>query len=124
MEQRVDAVADHPGSSSAAMVALMFSIIGLVLCALMAFGLLAMPVLEPLGLYGFIGAHDLDLWALLVGVLGPIPAVVGIVFGVWTRRDAAKHGWPTRTATSAVAVGLAGLALAALGWLVNAASAS
>lgn len=124
MEQRVDAVADHPGSSSAATIALVFSIIGLVLCALMALGLLAMPVLAPLGLYGYIGAHQLDLWALLVGALGPIPAIVGIVLGVWTRRDAAKHGWPTRTATSAVVVGLASLGLTALGWLVNAVAAS
>lgn len=119
MEQRVASVVDRPGSSSAALVALMFSGIGLVLCALMAFGLLALPVLDPLGLYGPIGARSLDLWALVVGVTGPIPAVVGIVLGWWARRDAMKRGWPTRTATGAVAVGLAALGLAALGWAVN-----
>lgn len=119
MEQRVASVVEHPGSASASVVALMFSGIGLVLCALMAFGLLALPFLQPMGLYGFIGVHSLDLWALVVGATGPIPAVVGIVLGWWARRDARKNGWPTRTATSAVVVGLVALGLAALGWVVN-----
>jgi hypothetical protein len=119
MEQRVAAVVERPGSSSASWVALLFSGIGLVLCALMAFGLLALPILQPLGVYGPIGAQSLDLWALVVGATGPIPAVVGIVLGWWARRDARKQGWPTRTATSAVVVGLVALGLAALGWAVN-----
>jgi hypothetical protein len=101
MEQRVEALIDRPGSSSASWVALMFSGIGLVLCALMAFGLLALPILQPLGLYGSIGVRSLDLWALVVGATGPIPAVVGIVLGWWARRDAKRQEWPTRTATSA-----------------------
>jgi hypothetical protein len=123
IEEEVRAVADRPGTSSASWAALMFSIIGLVLCALMAFGLLAVPVLDALGLWS-IRVHDAADLALTVGAVGPIPVVVGIVLGVWARGDAGRHGWPTRTATTAMVVGLVALGLTALGWIVNAFAAS
>jgi hypothetical protein len=118
IEEELSAVADRPRTSSASWAALMFSIIGLALCALMAFGLLAMPVLDPLGLWS-IRVHDAADLALIVGAVGPIPAVVGIVLGVWARRDAGRRGWPTRTAASAMVVGLVAVGLTALGWIVN-----
>ena len=109
-----------PAPSPFAFVALMFSIVGLVMCALMAFGLLALPVLGPLHLYSSIGLHALDLWALTLGALGPVPAALGLGLGLWARREAKKRAVAPTSATAAIVVALAALALTALAWAANA----
>lgn len=108
-----------PLASVTGRLALLGSVIGFVLCALMVFGLLALPVLGPLGMYSYIGLQGLDLWALVIGTLGPLPAVIGVGLGWWARWAGRRRGASTRPATAAIIVGLIALALTALAWAAN-----
>jgi len=103
---------------AAGLLALVSSVLGLVLCFLMAFGLMALPVLAPLHMYTFIGLRGLDLWALIIGAPGPLPAALGIGLGWWARWAGRRRGASTRLA-AAITVGLIALALTALAWAAN-----
>jgi len=122
MESRAATRVQATSSSAswvAGLIGFILSFLGLVLCALLAFGLLALPVLDPLGMYSYIGWHQLDLLALVIGTLGPIPAMVGVVLGWWARRSGRRSGSSTRLATAALVLGLVALALTAVSFAMN-----
>ena len=111
----------RPATSAAVLgvVAFVLSSLGLLLCAVLAFGFLALPVLDRFHAYSYVGFHDLDFLALVVGLPGPLFAAAGVVLGWWTRRVGRQRGTSTRLATAAVTVGLTALALVTVAWAVN-----
>jgi hypothetical protein len=102
-------VAPAPGAA-----ALFFSGLGLVLCAVLAFALVA-PHLGPWGWYAFVRRHNLDFWALVIGWPRVFFAGLGTLLGWLSLHPGRRVGPSARLARAAVVVGIVAIALAALG---------
>jgi hypothetical protein len=117
-EANAGARSASPTAPRAERVALAFSVMGLVLCAVLAFGLVT-PDLGPWHWYGFVRVHHLGGFAIIIGCFGPPFAGLGAILGWMAIRREIKWEASTRLARTAVTIGILGIALAILGLAGN-----